>query len=116
MAIPPEPALDALSLHRLIARDDVLHIAGEQVTIVRQPVCERWAVVEHELVRAVDAGLAGLAAGAECPITLPVVEHVRFRRRKRWTSRDCFVAFALADASLRVRHGSTALAGSGPWP
>jgi len=31
-------------------RDGVLHEPGEEVAVVDRPVCERWTVVEHELV------------------------------------------------------------------
>ena len=76
MAVPPEAPLDALALHRLVARDDVLHVAGEQVPVVRQPVRERRPVVEDELVRAVHACFARLDARVEGLVALPVSEDV----------------------------------------
>ena len=50
VGVPAEAALDPLAAHRLVARDQVLDVAGEQVAVVRQPVGERRAVVEDELV------------------------------------------------------------------
>ena len=53
VGVPAEPALDAPAAHGLVARDDVLDVAGQQVAVVRQAVGERRAVVEDELVAAV---------------------------------------------------------------
>jgi len=39
-----------MAAHRLVPRHDVLHVAGEEVAVVGEPVCERWTVVEDELV------------------------------------------------------------------
>ena len=50
VAVPAEAALDPPPAHRLVARDGVLDEAGQQVAVVRQPVGERRAVVEDELV------------------------------------------------------------------
>ena len=58
VGVPAEAALDLAPAHRLVARDEVLDVAGQQVAVVRQPVGERRAVVEDELVGAVGAGLA----------------------------------------------------------
>ena len=74
VGVPAEAALDLLAPHRLVARDDVLRVAGQQVAVVREAVGERRAVVEDELVLAVLAGLAGLDAGAERVVRLPELE------------------------------------------
>ena len=62
VGVPAEAALDPLAAHRLVARDEVLDVAGQQVAVVRQAVGERRAVVEDELVVAVGAGVALLDA------------------------------------------------------
>ncbi len=49
VAVPAEAALDAMAEHRLIARDGVLHEAGEEMAVVGQPVRERGPVVEDVL-------------------------------------------------------------------
>ena len=61
VGVPPEPALDPAAAHRLVARDEVLDVAGQQVAVVRQAVGERRPVVEDELVVAVGAGRPVLA-------------------------------------------------------
>ena len=50
VGVPAEAALDVLAAHRLVTRDDVLDVTGEQVAVVRQAVGEGRAVVEDELV------------------------------------------------------------------
>jgi hypothetical protein len=50
VAVPAEAALDALAAHGLVAGDDVLDVAGQQVAVVRQAVGEGRAVVEDVLV------------------------------------------------------------------
>ena len=76
VAVPPEAALDAAALHRLVAGDDVLDVAGEQVAVVRQAVGEGRAVVEDELVAADltarTVGGARLDAGDEGAVGVPV--------------------------------------------
>ncbi len=44
--IPPEPALDVLAAHGLVARHDILDRAGQKVAVVRQARRERRPVVE----------------------------------------------------------------------
>ena len=72
VAVPAEPALDPLALHRAEPGHHVLDVAGDQVAVVRQAVGERRPVVEDELVvrRAL---LDRLAEGVVGP---PVGEHV----------------------------------------
>src|SRR5204863_1272849 len=55
-------------------RDDVLDVAGEQVAVVRQPVGERRAVVEDELIGTVLAGVAVLDGGDEGAVLVPVLQ------------------------------------------
>ena len=50
VAVPAEAALDPPATHGLVARHDVLDVAGQQVPVVGQPVRERRAVVEDVLV------------------------------------------------------------------
>ena len=75
VGVPAEPALDPAAAHGLVARDQVLDVAGQQVAVVRQPVGERRAVVEDELVVAVLAGVPLLDAGPEGVVVLPVRQH-----------------------------------------
>ena len=96
VAVPAEAALDPAPAHGLVARDDVLDVAGEQVAVVRQAVGERRPVVEDELVAAVLAGLALLDAGAEGAVRVPVAHDPLLDRReararghltvRRWSS------------------------------
>src|SRR5690606_5337966 len=65
-----EAAVHLLAAHRLVAREDVLGVAGEQVAVVRQAVGERRAVVEDPLWRA----LARLDGRREGAVGLPVLE------------------------------------------
>ena len=89
VAVPAEAALDALAAHRLIARHDVLDVAGQQVAVVRQAVGERRAVVEHELVVLFASTVGGrhdrvaLSDGAaEGVVGLPLCEDALFQRRQ----------------------------------
>ena len=50
--VPARFAQDVLALHRLIAGNDVLHHAGENVADVRLAVCRGRAVVERKLLSA----------------------------------------------------------------
>src|SRR5205814_23459 len=74
VGVPTEPALDPPAAHRLVPRDEVLDVAGQQVAVVEQAVGERRAVVEDELVVAVLPGVALLDAGPERVVGLPVGE------------------------------------------
>ena len=75
VGVPAEAALHPAPAHRLVARDDVLDVAGEQVSVVRQAVGEGRSVVEDELVGAVDAGLAVLHRRDEGAVLVPVPQH-----------------------------------------
>ena len=74
VGVPAEAALHAAPLLGLVARHEVLDVAGEQVAVVRQAVGEGRAVVEDELVGAVRAAVALVDARLEGVVTLPVVE------------------------------------------
>ena len=99
VGVPAEPALDALAAHRLVARDDVLDVAGEQVAVVRQPVGERRAVVEDELVRAVLAGVAVLDRRDEGAVLVPVLEDALLDLGEARAGRDVRVRRRLARSS-----------------
>ena len=73
--IPPEDAVDLVALHGLVARDDILRVAGQQVAVVRQAVGERRAVEEHELVLAVIAGRAAFYGFVEGVVGVPIIQH-----------------------------------------
>ena len=88
VGVPAEAALDLVAAHRLVARDQVLDVAGEQVAVVRQAVGERRAVVEDELVAAVGTRVALLDARAEGVVGLPVGEHRLLDRREARAARD----------------------------
>ena len=78
VAVPAEAAVDELAAHRLVARHGVLDEPGQQVAVVRQPVGERWTVVEDELV-----GALGLAADdrlEERPVLAPTRSRMRSSR------------------------------------
>src|SRR5690606_26564143 len=80
VGVPAEPALHPAAAHGLVARHDVLDVAGEQVAVVRQAVGERRAVVEDELVAAVLAGGPGLDRSAEGAVALPSVQYLALER------------------------------------
>ena len=52
VAVPAEPALDLSAAHRLVARHQVLHEAGDDVPVVREPVGEGRPVIEDVFRRA----------------------------------------------------------------
>ena len=52
MAVPPEAAFHSSAPHGLIARNDIFHIAGEEMPVMGEAVGERGAVIEHILVLA----------------------------------------------------------------
>ena len=74
VAVPAEAALDMLATHRLVARDDVLDCAGEQMAVVRKTRGERRAVVEDEGV----AVLRLLQALRKSVVLLPEGEDLLF--------------------------------------
>lgn len=89
-----------MALHGLVARDDVLGIAGQQVAIVRQAVRKRRAVEEHEFVLAVIAGRTAFDGLLESVVLIPVVEHGLLQLGEAGVRRD--VGALLAGSSLRI--------------
>lgn len=68
MAVPAEAAGDVVAVHGLVAGDDILDGAGENVSVVRESGGERRAVVEDvfwEVLRALQLRLEGLDGGPE---------------------------------------------------
>ena len=74
VAVPTEHAADLLATHRLVARDDVFDITGQQVAIVRQAISEGRAVVEDVFVVAFTI----LNGGIKSAIFGPEVQHCLF--------------------------------------
>src|SRR6185437_14916001 len=67
--VPAEPAVHLVAAHGLVARDDVLDVAGQQVAVVREPVGERRAVVEDELAAVVTVLDALLEGSVRVPVS-----------------------------------------------
>ena len=63
MAVPAEATVDPVAPHGLVAGDNVLYVAGQQVSMVGQAVGERGAVVE-DVLRLGGAGVDGGQEGA----------------------------------------------------
>jgi hypothetical protein len=82
VGVPAEAAFDPTTAHGLVARHHVLHIAREQVPVVRESIGERRTVVEDELVGPVLTGLALLHAGRKGVVAVPVGQHGLFDRRE----------------------------------
>ena len=100
VGVPAEHAVDLMALHGLVARDDVLGIAGQQVAVVRQAVGKRRAVEEHEFVLAVVAGRTAVDGLLESVVLIPVVEHGLLQLGEAGVRRD--VGALLAGSSLRI--------------
>ena len=49
VAVPAEAAVDPVATHGLVPGHDILHVAGQEVAVVGQPVGEGWTVVEDVL-------------------------------------------------------------------
>ena len=69
VGVPAKPSVHLVAAHGLVARDDVLDVAGQQVAVVRKPVGERRAVVEDELAAVVAAGDALLERVVRVPVS-----------------------------------------------
>ena len=110
--VPAEASLDAASTHRLVARDDVLDVAGQQVAVVRQTVGERGTVVEDELVGSGVTGRPGLDAGAEGVVLGPEVEDALLDRREARARGDATGAVRVGGRA-GVRHGCSCVLGPG---
>ena len=105
VGVPAEAALDAAAAHGLEPRHQVLDVAGQQVAVVRQPVRERRAVVEDELVGAVLAGVALRHARPERVVVGPVGQHRFLDLRERRARRDALAVPVLGGVGdLGVGH------------
>src|SRR5678815_4446262 len=119
VAVPPKAAFDPATAHGLVPRHHVLHIAGEEMAIVREAVGERWSVVEHELVRTILSCRPMVDAGLERPIGAPIREHIALEfREARMRGNGARV---LLEASSWVWHGFVLSAcngttGNDRWP
>src|SRR5207245_10561778 len=98
--VPAETALGPPAAHGLVAGDDVLDVAGEQVAVVGQPVGEGRAVVEDELVVAVRAGGTLLDAGDEGAVGVPVLQDPVLDLREPGARRDAAGAVLLDMAGV----------------
>src|SRR5205814_3831737 len=72
VGVPAGDACDLLALHRVIAADEILDGAGEDVMDARAAVRGGWALVEHERLPA----LAGVERPLEQALGLPLLEHL----------------------------------------
>src|SRR5699024_6772071 len=70
--VPTGTPVDTRATDGLIPGDDILDIAGEQVTVVRQTVGDRRTVIENVRVGAVGTGLTLYDTGLERSIRLPI--------------------------------------------
>ena len=100
VGIPTEHAVDSVTLHGLVARNHVLGVAGQQVTVVRQTVRERRAIEEDELVLAVIAGRPAIDGLLEGVVLIPVVEHRFLQLGEAGVRRD--IGALLAGSRLRI--------------
>ena len=71
VAVPAEAALHPSAAQGLVAGDDVLDVAGDEVPVVGQAVREGRPVVEDELVAALWSGRALVDGLLEGPVPLP---------------------------------------------
>ena len=102
VGVPAEPALHLLAAHGLVAREQVLGVAGEKMPVVRKAVGERRAVVEDPLLASgavVDGGLEGVVALPEREDAAP--------RSRGIGARETFPAYL-----LRSSVGSASLSRS----
>ena len=84
MGIPAKSTLNAVAAHGLVTRNHVFGVPGKQVTVVRQSVCERRAVVKDEFFGVF--GLALVDAGLKCAVLLPIGKHLllQVREARAW--------------------------------
>jgi hypothetical protein len=91
MGVPAEAALDTAAALRLVAPDEVLRVAREEVAVVREPVGERGAVVEDELVRTLVARGALVDRRLERVVRVPVRQHLVLEGGQVGAGRDAVV-------------------------
>ena len=99
--VPAEATLDAVALHGLVAAHHVLDVAGQEVTVVGQAVGERRAIVEHELVGAILAGVAHLNGLAEGVVARPERQGALFHRGEGRAGVHLVLPVAGVEAVLR---------------
>ena len=101
VGIPAETALNVMSEHGLVTTDNVLDVAGQQVTVVREAVCKRRAVVEHEFVLTALAGGTASNGFTEGVISGPESQGLSFHLREGRAWIHLLIAMARVEAVLR---------------
>jgi hypothetical protein len=114
VAVPAEAALHPPPAQRLVARDHVLHVAGEEVPVVGQAVGEGRAVVADVLVAAAFAAGALLHRGLEDLLPAPEVEDLTLDLREAGSRLDLRVGLARRGGAHRVSLGRDAGRGNLP--
>ena len=103
VGVPAEATFDVVTEHRLVAPDDVLDVAGEEVAVVGQAVGEGRAVVEDELIVAVAPRGTFLHGPAEGVVGVPVGQGRLFHVGEGGVGLDLGVPVAGVEPVLR--HG-----------
>ena len=101
VGIPTETALNVVSKHRLVTTDNVLDVAGQKVTIVREAVCKRRAVVEHEFVLTAFTGGTAGNGFTEGVISGPESQGLSFHLREGRAWIHLLISMARVEAVLR---------------
>ena len=101
VGIPAETALNVVSEHGLVATDNVLDVAGQKVTVVREAVCKRRAVVEHEFVLTALTGGTASNGFTEGVISGPESQGLSFHLREGRAWIHLLIAMARVEAVLR---------------
>ena len=101
VGIPAETALNVVSEHGLVTTDDVLDVAGQKVTVVREAVCKRRAVVEHEFVLTTFTGGTAGNGFTEGVISGPESQGLSFHLREGRAWIHLLISMARVEAVLR---------------
>ena len=101
MGIPAETALNMVSEHGLVTTDNVLDVTGQEVTVVREAVCKRRAVVEHEFVLTALTGGTASNGFTEGVISGPESQGLSFHLREGRAWIHLLIAMARVEAVLR---------------
>ena len=101
VGVPAETALNVMSEHGLVTTDNVLDVAGQQVTVVREAVCKRRAVVEHEFVLTALTGGTASNGFTEGVISGPESQGLSFHLREGRAWIHLLIAMARVEAVLR---------------
>ena len=80
VAIPAKTPLDPFATHRPVTRNCIFDVAGQQMTVMRQPVGKWRSVIEHKLVVAVVPGSARRNRCLECSLAAPGLENLGLQR------------------------------------